>query len=388
MITSSPFLFFRANLVTRLYFMGSVLSGYGVVLYEFFPQNLLIFPSSMYYFLVPSMITMSFVTLSPRLLQKISASDDVAKNSFDYATTDDIPSAGLVSQTLQNDMESSEPTASMDSIQEQQVQLQEVSMSESLNTAEPSPLPIDNLQMQEIIEKKIEPMGEEVSKIKADTTLLKDDMNALKSSIDDVFSKFEDTMIDLKSLQSSITNPLNYMQKKISPDEIHNVLQRLSSHEQPPAISHSDERSSSVSDHYTHKINAPVEDLISGTEKHLELQAFKGLFDSKLPLGKLMSIVSLVKELKQTLGGDSVAILTEQCKLMGLRQEIADAIQNSVKMLDSSNLPVNETLILMYRFAQIVGINDKEADRIYIKLVSDNSDKREHALHELAKSTF
>jgi len=371
--------------------MGSVLSGYGVVLYEFFPQNLLIFPSSMYYFLLPGMITMSFVTLSPRLLprflQKISASDGIAKNSFDYATND-IPSAGLVSQTLQSDTESSEPTSSMDSTQEQQMQLQEVSMSESLNISEPSPPSMNNSQIQEIIEKRIEPVGEEVSKIKADTTLLKDDMNALKSSIEDVFSKFEDTMIDLKSLQSSITNPLNHMQKKNRPDEIHSALQRLSSYEQPPDISRSDERSPSVSDHHIHKINAPVDDLVSATEKGLELQAFKDLFDSKLPLGKLMSIVSLVTELKQTLGGDSVAVLTEQCKLMGLRQEIADAIQNSVKMLDSSNLPVNETLILMYRFAQIVGINDKEADRIYIKLVSDNSDKREHTIRELAKSAF
>ncbi|MFI5415865.1 MAG: hypothetical protein ACHQXJ_00770, partial [Nitrososphaerales archaeon] len=100
-----------------------------------------------------------------------------------------------------------------------------------------------------------------------------------------------------------------------------------------------------------------------------ETLPFKQLFSGSLTLGKLMNTTSVLEEILQTVDRDSIDMLIEQCKLMGLRQEDEHVIYNIINMMDQSGLSVREILIMLYKFGKVMGISDKEADLVYAKLM-------------------
>ena len=65
-------------------------------------------------------------------------------------------------------------------------------MPESIEIPQMATEQVDNSAIQEIIEKRIEPVGEELYRIKGDTALLKEDLSTIKTSISDMFTKFEE----------------------------------------------------------------------------------------------------------------------------------------------------------------------------------------------------
>ena len=60
---------------------------------------------------------------------------------------------------------------------------------------------------------------------------------------------------------------------------------------------------------------------------------------------------------------------------MGLKAEDENTIYNIIDMLKNSGMDVEDSLIQLYKFSQIVGITDKEADAHYSKLIANR--KRE-----------
>ena len=101
----------------------------------------------------------------------------------------------------------------------------------------------------------------------------------------------------------------------------------------------------------------------------------KPLFSGSLSVSNLMSIVELAGEMLKENGDDCIELLIEQCKLMGLKDEDENTIYNIIYMLKKSDLNVEDTLIQLYKFAKIVGINDKEADRHFAKLTEGKESK-------------
>ncbi|MGI0047032.1 MAG: hypothetical protein ACREBB_07585, partial [Nitrosotalea sp.] len=100
-----------------------------------------------------------------------------------------------------------------------------------------------------------------------------------------------------------------------------------------------------------------------------EALSFKQILGSGLTLGKLMTTISLMEEILQTLGRDSIDVLIDQCKMMGLKSEEEHVIYNVINMMDKSGLSVNDTLIMLYKFGKVMSMNDREADLIYAKLM-------------------
>ena len=82
-----------------------------------------------------------------------------------------------------------------------------------------------------------------------------------------------------------------------------------------------------------------------------------------------MNTTSVLEEILQTIDRDSIDMLIEQCKLMGLSQEDEHVIYNIINMMDQSGLSVREILIMLYKFGKVMGISDKEADLVYAKLM-------------------
>ncbi|MCH6585490.1 MAG: hypothetical protein IH792_00455 [Thaumarchaeota archaeon] len=99
----------------------------------------------------------------------------------------------------------------------------------------------------------------------------------------------------------------------------------------------------------------------------------KPLFSGNLSVGKMMSIVELAGDMLREQGDDCIDLLLEQCKLMGLKSEDENTIYNIIEMLKNSGMKVEDSLIQLYKFSKIVGLNDKEADAHYSRLISNRS---------------
>ena len=114
-----------------------------------------------------------------------------------------------------------------------------------------------------------------------------------------------------------------------------------------------------------------MEKIEAGTDLDNPMDSvMKPLFSGNLSVSNLMAIVELAGEMLKESGDDCIDLLIEQCKLMGLKEEDEGTIYNIIEMLKKSNLDVEDTLIQLYKFAKIVGINDKEADAHYTKLLA------------------
>jgi len=102
----------------------------------------------------------------------------------------------------------------------------------------------------------------------------------------------------------------------------------------------------------------------------------KPLFSGNLSVGNMMSIVELAGDMLKEHGDDCIDLLIEQCKLMGLKPEDEHTIYNIIDMLKNSGMDVEDSLIQLYKFSKIVGLNDKEADTHYAKLIAYRSKEK------------
>lgn len=364
---TSPLLsFFNIKKTTRYYVIASIIASYGLVMYEFFPKLLLGLNSLMYYFVIPAATITAILCLLPSILKNNKTDTEQYASSESVFTSETSTDPILETEIIQNNS-----TLDTESIPEQTI------IPESIEIPQVTAESMDNSAIQEIIQKKIEPVGEELYKIKGDTALLKEDLSTIKTSISDMFTKFEEAMIDLKSVQAEITNPLNFVQKNSESNEFKDVLAIQST----DSIGHLAFVPESVSGDTNLKQNN-LDAVMLSNQTANKLDNFKEMFGDKVTLGKMMSIVSLVGEMMLKSGKNSVSVLTEQCRIMGLDPGMEHTIHSIAEMLDNSSMSVDETLIHLYKFGQIVGINDKEANDHYIRLIS-NVIKQEHRIpHE------
>lgn len=96
---------------------------------------------------------------------------------------------------------------------------------------------------------------------------------------------------------------------------------------------------------------------------------FENTFGGSFTLGKLMQIISLMGGNTNKIGGQSVNLIIEQCKLMGLKKDDENIIYRILEMVGKHDVSIRDTLITIYRFAKVLGINDDVADMYYYKLM-------------------
>ncbi|MBI1829094.1 MAG: hypothetical protein HYR87_06450 [Thaumarchaeota archaeon] len=340
------------------------MSCYGLFLYEILPQYLLNPANSIYYFVFPFLASAFIIIYLPRILSQninLTQSSILDENSLLVSDSSLLETLNPIEVT-NNETSASQSVLSMGNTEMNA--LQEKSMK-------------DDTAIRDIIDKKIEPVGNELLKIKDDASSLKEDVNTIKTSIDEMFSKFETAMIDLKSLQSELSNPLNSIQtnsesadyNKSSP-LVYSVPFIESVQISPKSLRNEpiSERDSNVDQRnsLSNQVNLERDEL---KQKSKNFQMFTDM-DKSLTLGKLMDTIEFVGDIMKKLGNDSVNLLVEQCKLMGLNAQTQDMIHDIANMLNKSGMSVNDTLIMLYKFAQLSGITDKDADVHYIKLVT------------------
>ncbi len=220
-------------------------------------------------------------------------------------------------------------------------------------------------------------------------------MKITKDSVDTLTESFEGTLTDMKAFQAEISNPLNFMRKyfesldlKILQDPSLPLRQQFQDESVPTKeirkeketilIPTGMEASQSVQADPSQLSLSNINGSYTGesTSKDTMDSVMKPLFSGSLSVGKMMSIVELAGDMLKEQGDDCIDLLIEQCKLMGLKPEDENSIYNIIDMLKNSGMNVEDSLIQLYKFSQIVGLTDPEADSHYSKLMANRARKK------------
>jgi len=252
---------------------------------------------------------------------------------------------------------------------------------------------VDENALNNMVTRAVDPFQKEIAKMQEMVNDLRLEINSIKNNIADLTLTFETSLTDLKAFQTEIANPLNFMRKYFDSIDIKNLSDpTFPLHlEQPsPHSSHILNMESASESDPSIEINHIVQtngnsittkqnEGIQTKQELPESHPFKQLFNGSLTLGKLMTTTTVLEEILQTVDRDSIDILIEQCKLMGLKQEDEHVIYNIINLMDQSGLSVKEVLLMLYKFGQVMGLADKEADLIYAKLMM-NQGKSHNAI--------
>lgn len=265
--------------------------------------------------------------------------------------------------------------------------------------------------VRETVEQKTKQVSEELALMKSEIKNIKDGMQQTTSLI-------ENALIDIKAFQADMVNPMNFMRKYFEAIDLKNLsdptqaLSQLdvaysnnnnsnngdvSSNHEPHATSasrdvksvengHPEKLSNNsqaqASDGATAAGNEVSDELAPGdTGSHASSPGnvpaganLSQVLGKKLTLGKMMSMVSMVEEiLKSTEHTAGINILVEQCRMLGLKPEDEQVIYNIVGMLEDSRMTADTIITVLYKFGQALGLNDKDADLYYTKLLTNKT---------------
>ena len=241
--------------------------------------------------------------------------------------------------------------------------------------------------VRDMIDEKFEPIEKDLFSFKKDLNKIKEDMKITKENVDGLTESFEGTLTDMKAFQAEIANPLNFMRKYFESIDIKTLsdpslplkqttgdIQQTHALPEQPVMNAQPPQVSQPNHPQPTQVSQPNHPQDNSVPNPMD-SVMKPLFSGNLSVSSLMSIVELAGEMLKENGDDCIDLLVEQCKLMGLKDEDEGTIYNIIDLLKKSDLNVDDTLIQLYKFAKIVGINDKEADAHYTKLLGTSQKK-------------
>ena len=405
----------------RMFLAGSIIGVYTLVLYEGFPKYLFEMNYSVFYFVIPVSIVASVLIAIPKFLlagttpkqaPKAAAQEDPLLNEL----------LGEPTQIIQSESTAQEPDVGK--IGGANAELEALlaggpsaPMSDTITTeavVAPAVAEFDENRIRELIDQKFEPVEKDLTTFKKDLNKIKEDMKVTKESVDTLTESFEGTLTDMKAFQAEISNPLNFMRKYFEALDLTNlsdpslplkqgILQSQSPTPIPPPQAPVQVpmqmpiqnnpipvivQAGGVSQP-TQPIQPPMpnfsaiakgsemDNLVKGTDFNNPMDSvMKPLFSGNLSVANMMAIVELVGEMFAEKGEDCIDLLVEQCKLMGLKAEDEHTIYNIIDLLKNSGMSTDEAISQLYRFAKIVGLNDKEADAYHARLSAKSKRER------------
>ena len=403
----------------RTFLIGSGISFYGLILYEVFPEQILVLDNAITNFIIPTTILVGVGIGLPRampiIMEKIfkkpfakstqpeeiaSSDDDIFNELVTDGSTQQLVEPGSPNLTGDTPIgDSSEISskeldqiisgaAKMEGIDPNTVGLDPTSLSEGRHGV------LGDDKVRDIVDQKFEPVEKDLASFKKDLSKIKEDMKVTKDSVDTLTESFEGTLTAMPAFQAEISNPLNFMRKyfesldlKILQDPslplrqqfedqsvpTRDVIKEKETILIPTGMDGSQSVQADPSQLSLSNIDASTSEPAS---KDTMDSVMKPLFSGNLSVGKMMSIVELAGDMLKEQGDDCIDLLIEQCKLMGLKSEDEHAIYNIIDMLKNSGMNVEDSLIQLYKFSKIVGLTDKEADAHYSKLMAIKNRKK------------
>lgn len=401
----------------RIFVITSVISVYGLLLYELFPELIFDINNAVSYFIIPTAalagIGIGLPRYMPIIMEKIfkkpmkkstylsetEQSDDILNELVSEGSSQQLLQPG--SSYLVGGESGGLPeigNKELDDIISGAVQKERFDPNtvgiDPTSLAEGSYSGLGTDGIRDLVDQKFEPVEKDLSSFKKDLNKIKEDMKVTKDSVDTLTDSFEGTLTDMKAFQAEISNPLNFMRKyfesldlKILQDPSLPLRQQLQDNSVPtreretiliPTGTENPQRIEASPS----QLSLTKSDDKSGSESHSSDSSnpmdsvMKPLFSGNLSVGKMMSIIELAGDMLKEQGDDCIDLLIEQCKLMGLKQEDENTIYNIIDMLKNSGMNVEDSLIQLYKFSKIVGLTDREADSHYSKLMSNRNRKK------------
>jgi hypothetical protein len=327
---------------------------------------------SIYYFVIPIVIIAGILIGIPKFMTKGKS------NRVQNLETATLPEQSLVGTSFETPKQENNTNIIQNNPGEPISDI--VLPSPEMNSTVPQP--IDENVLNNMVTRAIDPFQKEIIKMQETISDLRAEINSVKTNLTELTLTFETSLTDLKAFQTEIANPLNFMRKYFDSIDIKNLSDPTFPLRVEQPIQFSGQNSNKEllcepehqieNNHISPTSNAPVtkqNEEISIKQELPESLPFKQLFNGSLTLGKLMTTTTVLEEILQTVDRDSIDILIEQCKLMGLKQEDEHVIYNIINLMDQSGLSVKEVLLMLYKFGQVMGLADKEADLIYAKLM-------------------
>ena len=389
-INSNPlFLLTKLSGNTRIFIAISVIACYGLFLYELLPEYLFNISFSSYYFILPAISIGGILVVVPKIMTKgtpkqilqnpnqiNSTSEQVAPDMTSFQAPNQ--ESGIISN---NDNEGG---IISDMILPTPGQVSTINPNLPPSPAVVHQPVVDENLLGDLVAKAVDPFQRELARMQDIVSDVRSEINSVKTTVQELTSTFETSLTDLKAFQAEIANPLNFMRKYFDSIDIKNLsdptlpLYAEQSPMQPEYNSNveiSSPKKESDSEIESNQLQSnqvqssneenskttviKQEEFERHELEHKEALPFKQLFSGSLTLGKLMNTTSVLEEILQTIDRDSIDMLIEQCKLMGLRQEDEHVIYNIINMMDQSGLSVREILIMLYKFGKVMGISDK-----------------------------
>ena len=401
----------------RIFVITSVISVYGLFLYELFPELIFDINNAVSYFIIPitalAGIGIGLPRYMPIIMEKIfkkpmkkstylsetEQSDDILNELVTEGSSQQLLQPG--SSYFVGGEYGSLPeigNKELDDIISGAVQKERFDPNtvgiDPTSLAEGSHSGLGTEGVRDLVDQKFEPVEKDLASFKKDLNKIKEDMKVTKDSVDTLTESFEGTLTDMKAFQAEISNPLNFMRKyfesldlKILQDPSLPLRQQLAddsvpTRERETILIPTGLQSGQSVQADPSQLSLTKSDDKSGSESHSSDSSnpmdsvMKPLFSGNLSVGKMMSIIELAGDMLKEQGDDCIDLLIEQCKLMGLKPEDENTIYNIIDMLKNSGMNVEDSLIQLYKFSKIVGLTDREADSHYSKLLSNRNRKK------------
>lgn len=385
-ISSNPlFLLTKLSSKTRIFITASAIACYGLFLYELLPEYLFNSSMSLYYFVFPIIVIAGILIVIPKFMTKgkIQTNQSIKNAEQEGQSQQPIEdvsfsapkqeqgmimtnnnSGGIISDIVLPSPDS--PQNEMSPVYAQQPAVNE-------NT------------LNDLVTRAVEPFQKDISRMQDTITDVRAEINSIRTNIQDLTLTFETSLTDLKAFQAEIANPLNFMRKYFDSMDIKALSDPTFPLHADQTLSYPGNNSNQESPHNeadqllevnhnfisndNQSTTIPIQNDEPIRQEIPESHPFKQLFNGSLTLGKLMTTTTVLEEILQTVDRNSIDILIEQCKLMGLKQEDEHVIYNIINMMDQSGLSVKEILLMLYKFGKVMGLADKEADLVYAKLM-------------------
>lgn len=402
----------------RMFVAGSIIGIYSLILYKMFPELLFDINNSIFYFVIPVCVITSVMIVVPRLLIKNKSS---GQNTAPAMNDGDSLLNELITEPIQQPQQDTTSASEDEKIDvaaiggnnsELDALLAGTNLaSDTITTDQVSVTPamtgIDENKIRDLIDQKFEPVEKDLTTFKKDLNKIKEDMKITKESVDTLTESFEGTLTDMKAFQAEISNPLNFMRKYFEALDLSNLSDPSLPLRQGVLQANLNAQNNQAASNQAQNVAAPIpqvqnnpipvmvqnsgantqtappsnppaaiirgsemDSLVHGTDLGNMDSVMKPLFNGNLSVANMMAIIELVGEMFEEKGDDCIDLLVEQCKLMGLKSEDEHTIYNIIDMLKNSGMSIEESISQLYRFAKIVGLNDREADAYYARLTA------------------
>ena len=402
----------------RMFAAGSIIGIYSLILYKMFPELLFDINNSIFYFVIPVSVIASVMIVVPKLIIKNKPS---VQNISPTASDGDSLLNELITEPIQQS-----PQDTTSAPQDEKIDVSAIGgsnseldallagtnlASDTITTDQVSVTPvmtgIDENKIRDLIDQKFEPVEKDLTIFKKDLNKIKEDMKITKESVDTLTESFEGTLTDMKAFQAEISNPLNFMRKYFEALDLSNLSDPSLPLRQGVLQANLNTQNNQAANNQAQNVSAPIpqvqnnpipvmvqnsganiqtappsnqpaaivrgsemDNLVHGTDLGNMDSVMKPLFNGNLSVANMMAIIELVGEMFEEKGDDCIDLLVEQCKLMGLKSEDEHTIYNIIDMLKNSGMSIEESISQLYRFAKIVGLNDREADAYYARLTA------------------